>query len=73
MSQSAIFKIYGMHCVSCAMNIDGALEDAPGVIRASANFAKTQVKVEFEPKALDLKKIVQIIEKAGYRAEVIAS
>ena len=37
--EQVTLKITGMHCPSCAMNIDGALEDTAGVIEAETSYA----------------------------------
>lgn len=62
------FKIKGMHCTSCAFNIDGELEDTDGVKEASTNFAKAKTEVEFDPKKISEEKIVKLIKKVGYDA-----
>lgn len=62
------FKIIGMHCTSCAMNIDGELEDTKGVKESNTNYAKQITEVTFDPDALTIQKIVEIIKKAGYTA-----
>jgi Cu+-exporting ATPase len=63
-----VFKIKGMHCTSCAFNIDGELEDTDGVKEASTNFAKAKTEVEFDPEKIDEEKIVKLIKKVGYDA-----
>ncbi len=62
------FAISGMHCVSCAMNIDGELEDSGKVKTATTNFAKAQTTVEFEPALISEAEIVAIIKAVGYTA-----
>jgi P-type Cu+ transporter len=62
-------KISGMHCVSCAMSIDGELEDM-GAKSSSTNYAKQETEVEFDEKKLDLEKISSTIQKLGYSAAV---
>lgn len=62
------FKITGMHCTSCAMNIDGELEDTEGVKEANTNYAKQETVVEFDEKKLDEKKVLEIIKSVGYTA-----
>lgn len=57
-----------MHCTSCAMNIDGELEDTEGVKSASTNYAKQYTEVEFDEEKVDEKKIVEIIKSVGYTA-----
>lgn len=65
------FKINGMHCSSCAMNIDGELEDAEGVKEAKTSFAKQAVEVIYDPSKLNDKKVAEIIKNVGYDAELL--
>lgn len=60
-----------MHCVSCAMNIDGELEDTPGVTSAITNYAKAQTKVEFDEEKVSADHLLEAVKKAGYNANVI--
>ncbi len=62
------FTIGGMHCTSCAMNIDGELEDAPGVKEANTSYVKQQTEVLYDENLIDEKKITEIIKKTGYSA-----
>lgn len=62
------FKIDGMHCTSCAMNIDGELEDTDGVLSASTSYAKGVTKVQFDSKKVDKQKLLEAIKTAGYEA-----
>ncbi len=64
-----ILKIDGMHCSSCAMNIDFDLEDL-GVKSAKTNYAKQVTEVEFEEEKLKLPEILAQIQKTGYKAQV---
>ena len=64
-------KITGMHCTSCAMNIDGELEDTEGVKQSNTNYAKQETAVEFDEKKLDEGKVIEIIKSVGYRATSI--
>lgn len=59
-----------MHCVSCAMNIDGELEDAPGVASAITNYAKAETKVEFDEGKVSVDNLLEAVKRAGYNAEV---
>lgn len=58
-----------MHCVSCAMSIDGALEDTEGVLKSKTNFAKGETEVEFKDN-VDPNVLVKEITSLGYQAEV---
>ncbi len=55
------YKIDGMHCVSCAMLIEGELEDR-GII-GRCNFAKGTVEVDGEA---DENTVKVSVETAGY-------
>lgn len=63
-------KIIGMHCTSCAMSIDGELEDTEGVKNAKTNYAKQKSEVEFDEEKLSHDDLIKVIEKAGYQAHV---
>ena len=69
MVKKVLFKITGMHCTSCAFNIDGELEDTQGVKSASTSYAKQVTEVEYDAKKINEKKIIAIINNAGYTAE----
>ena len=60
------FKIQGMHCTSCALNIDGALEDTVGVISATTSYAKSNINIVYDVKKVSTEKIIKIIADLGY-------
>ncbi len=60
-----LYKVSGMHCTSCAMNIEWELEDKG--MKAKCDYAKQILEVEFElDKEEEIKKIVN---KLGYQLE----
>lgn len=63
------FKIIGMHCTSCAFNIDGELEDSEGVLESNTSYARSQTEVKFDPTKISEEKIVEIIRSVGYTAK----
>lgn len=64
------FKITGMHCTSCAFNIDGELEDTGKVEDVRTNYAKAQTEVTFDPNEISHEEIITIIRKVGYEAVI---
>lgn len=62
-------KIEGMHCVSCAFDIDGTLEETEGVKYAQTNYAKAEVVIEFDESSLSEERIITIIQDVGYAAK----
>ena len=66
--QSVTFKISGMHCPSCAMNIDGALEDeVEGVVTSQTNYAKSETIVQIK-EGIDVQTLILKIKEIGYTA-----
>lgn len=63
------FKIEGMHCSSCAMNIDFDLEDVDGVKTAKTSYAKQLSEVEYEEDKVGTEDIVKSVAKTGYKAQ----
>lgn len=71
MAKKVVLKITGMHCASCAMNIDGDLEDyVKGVKSAKTHYAKQECEVEFEEEVAEIKQIITQIKETGYQAHV---
>lgn len=66
-------KIEGMHCSSCAMNIDFDLEDLDGVRTAKTSYARQESEVEFDEEKLTTNDVLKSIEKTGYKAQIINS
>ena len=60
-------KISGMHCSSCAMNIDNAVEEIPDVISSQTNYARGEAKVIFKPGELIQARVEKVIESLGYK------
>lgn len=73
MTKKITLTISGMHCTSCAMNIDGELEDTDGVKQSCTNYAKAITEIEFDDDKLAQEKIVSIIKKVGYIAQPLDS
>ena len=64
------FKIDGMHCTSCSLNIDFDLEDLNGVSCAKTSYAKQETEIEFDEEKIKITKIIDQIKKTGYNAEI---
>lgn len=62
------FEIDGMHCTSCAMNIDMELEDLEGVEESQTNYAKQITEVKFDSEKVTPEKILETIKSTGYLA-----
>jgi len=65
--QTKIFKISGMHCTACALNVDLDLEEVAGVKSAKTSYAKQEITVEYDPAVIGESQISASIIKAGYK------
>ncbi len=70
MEKTIHINLHGLHCTSCIMNIEGELEDTPGVKKVSASFAKSIAEVTYDEQKVDPGKILEIIKKLGYEGTV---
>ena len=65
---SITLHIRGMHCASCAINIDKALKNLKGVSEVSINYANEQALIAFDSGQTSEAAINKAIEKLGYSA-----
>ena len=72
MSQRAnlTFHISGMHCASCAVNIQRKLTKLDGVDQANINYASEQATVNFNREMVSEKQIANVVERLGYKAQI---
>jgi len=56
-----------MHCSSCVVRIELALQRTPGVVSARASLATNAVDIEYQPEQTSFAKLRQAIEWAGHR------
>lgn len=59
-------SIDGMHCASCAMSIDGALEDIAGVQSATTSYPQSKTSVTFNSKLISNEVLENAIKNLGY-------
>jgi len=58
--------VTGMTCANCAANIERSLNKLSGIQEASVNFASEKANVRFDPGQIDIKAVVDNVERAGY-------
>ena len=58
--------IEGMHCASCASNIERSLKKVPGVKEVAVSVMTKKAVVEVDEKVLD-EELKKAITRAGYR------
>ena len=67
------FRIEGMTCAACVGSVENVLKKLIGVSRASVALATEMGEVEYDPRYLDKKQIVDAIEDAGFDAKLVES
>lgn len=65
--EQVVLKLSGLHCSSCAMSIDNALEEVDGVIETNTSYAKAETRVHFDPKKTNHDQLKRAIQGAGYQ------
>ena len=66
-------RIKGMACTSCSESVERALAAADGVKKAVVGLALEEAKVHFDPNVTNPKKIIEVVEDAGFGADLISS
>lgn len=64
--KKAEIKISGMHCASCALNIEKSLQSMEGVENAQVNFGTEKATVSYDSKKLQLQELEKKVEDNGY-------
>jgi copper chaperone CopZ len=64
-----IFRVEGMHCSNCPMELESIEDDLPGIKQISASYQKGQMVVEFDETLVSEEEILAAVEKKGYHAE----
>lgn len=68
--QSISFHVSGMHCASCASNIQRKLRKTNGISEANVNYANEQATVSFDEAKVKKDDIAKAVESVGYKAHV---
>ena len=61
------YKVRGMSCTACALNIEKTLKNIDGVKQASVNFADKSAKIEFNEDKIDFNYLQKKIKEIGYK------
>lgn len=59
--------VEGMTCASCVARVEKAISKVEGVNSVSVNFATEKASFDIDPAKIDLQKISQAVEDAGYK------
>ncbi|MGH3677666.1 MAG: heavy-metal-associated domain-containing protein [Mycobacterium sp.] len=67
-TSTQVFRVEGMHCGSCSMLIDDALEDLPGVSRSLTEVKAEQSTVWLDTTRTNTQQVIDAITGLGYNA-----
>ncbi len=59
--------VEGMTCASCVARVEKALKKVEGVDNVNVNFATENVTLSFDSSKVDLTRLAEIVEDAGYK------
>ena len=62
------FRVEGMHCPGCPMQVESIEDDLPGIRRVSASYQKGQMVVEYDELKVSEAQIIAAVAKRGYQA-----
>ena len=65
------FRVEGMHCSNCPMEVESIEDDLPGIKQVSASYQKAQMVVEFDETKVSETQIIAAVEKRGYHAFLV--
>jgi Cu+-exporting ATPase len=64
--KKAKIKISGMHCASCALNIEKSLNNLEGVSEAQVNFNAEEANLDYDSDKIKLSEVEDAVKNAGY-------
>ncbi len=67
-TKKCMIGIQGMHCASCARNIERRIKKENGMIDANVSYAAGKASVEFNPEKTNEQNLAKIINNMGYKA-----
>ena len=60
------YPVTGMHCASCALSIEKALQSQKGMMSATVNLANSTTLIEYDPKLTNPDILRRAVQDAGY-------
>lgn len=67
------YIVTGMHCASCARNVEKTVAKLPGVQEAFVNIATEKLKITYDPEQLTIDSLKQAVKSAGFGIEELPS
>ncbi|MCM2271898.1 MAG: heavy metal translocating P-type ATPase metal-binding domain-containing protein [candidate division Zixibacteria bacterium] len=64
------FVIPQIHCASCVWLLENLYRLNPGISRSQVNFLRREVSIQFDPKIVTLRQLVEQLAKLGYEPRI---
>lgn len=64
-------KITGMTCAGCTNQIHTALSKTEGVIKNEVKYPGNVAVIKFDPSKISVSKLIEVIQKSGFKAEIL--
>lgn len=68
--KSEVYPVGGMSCAVCANSVESTLNQLPGVVQASVNFANHSVRATYNPKLVRPSQMQAAVAAAGYELDI---
>lgn len=65
-------KVTGMTCAGCASQLHKALAKREGILENEMKYPGNVAVIKYDPAKVSQAEIVSLIQKAGYKAEIVA-
>lgn len=65
--KNVILPVSGMHCASCAFNIEQSLQELPGIKSCQVNVGTEKAKIEFDPNIISVQQMNENLSDQGYQ------
>jgi Cu+-exporting ATPase len=66
-----VFRVEGMHCSNCPMEVESIEDDLAGIKQVSASYLKGLMVVEFDETKVSEAQIIAAVGKRGYQAFLV--
>jgi Cu+-exporting ATPase len=67
-----VLAVTGMHCASCGLLIDDAVEELPGVLRSHTDTRTERTIVELDDSGAAAEHVIAAIAAEGYAAQLLS-
>ena len=64
-------QVQGMTCASCVAHVEKGIKKRDGIEMATVNLATEKATVSYDPKIIDIDKIIASVKDSGYSATVL--